>query len=184
MVASDHSQSLRVKNLRAVRQFEIDGLGSFVIIAGQNGCGKSCLFDAIRLLKSFYGGYQQEEHMQWFNELAIDVQDLSELRRMFRDPSSPMEINAVIELSPSEQQFMLDQRADLVWPIAWHTRVPEAPAAQRSIRRLLDRARPEFGSRGAQSLPIDVDQVLAHALQYVPPDRDMSDADHARFQPK
>lgn len=112
-------QSFRVSNLRAVRQFEIDGLSSFVVVAGQNGCGKSCLFDAIRLLKSFYGGYQQDEYMQWFSELAINVQDRHELRRMFRDPSIPVEIEAVIEFSPSEQQFMLDQRADLVWPIAW-----------------------------------------------------------------
>lgn len=112
-------QSFRVKNLRAVRQFEIDNLGSFVVVAGQNGCGKSCLFDAIRLLKSFYGGYQQDEHMQWFNELAINVQDRNELQRMFRDPAVPVEIEAVIELSPSEQQFMLEQRADLVLPIAW-----------------------------------------------------------------
>src|ERR1700704_4394163 len=112
-------QSFLVKNLRAVRQFEIDNLGSFVVVAGQNGCGKSCLFDAIRLLKSFYGGYQQDEHMQWFNELAINVQDRNELQRMFRDPSVPVEIEAVIELSPSERQFMLEQRADLVLPIAW-----------------------------------------------------------------
>ena len=112
-------QSFRVKNLRAVRQFEIDNLGSFVVVAGQNGCGKSCLFDAIRLLKSFYGGYQQDEHMQWFTELAINVQDRNELQRMFRDPAVPVEIEAVIELSTSEQQFMLEQSADLVLPIAW-----------------------------------------------------------------
>lgn len=111
--------SFRVSNLRAVRQFEIDGLGAFVVVAGQNGCGKSCLFDAIRLLKSFYGGYQQDEYMQWFSELAINVQDRRELRKMFRDPSIPVEIEAVLEFSPSEQQFMRDQSADLVWPIAW-----------------------------------------------------------------
>jgi AAA domain, putative AbiEii toxin, Type IV TA system/Protein of unknown function (DUF4435) len=111
--------SLRVKNLRAIREFEISDLGPFVVVAGQNGCGKSCVFDAIRLLKSFYGGYQQDEHMQWFNELAINVQDLKELRRMFRDPAVPVEIEAVISLSESERQFMLDNRADLVWPIAW-----------------------------------------------------------------
>jgi len=111
--------SLRVKNLRAIREFEVDDLGSFVVVAGQNGCGKSCVFDAIRLLKSFYGGSQQDEHMQWFNELAINVQDLTELRRMFRDPAIPVEIEAAIILSEDERAFMREHRADLVWPIAW-----------------------------------------------------------------
>jgi AAA15 family ATPase/GTPase len=49
--------SFRVSNLCAVRQFAIDGLGAFVVVAGQNGCGKSCPFDVIRLLKSFYGEF-------------------------------------------------------------------------------------------------------------------------------
>jgi predicted ATPase len=36
--------SLKITNLRAIRQFEINDLGSFVVVAGQNGSGKSCVF--------------------------------------------------------------------------------------------------------------------------------------------
>ena len=60
--------SLKITNLRAIRRFEINNLGSFVVVAGQNGSGKSCVFDAIRLLKSVYGGYSANEYHQWFGE--------------------------------------------------------------------------------------------------------------------
>lgn len=52
--------SLAVENFRAIRSFHVDNLTDFVLIAGPNGCGKSCVLDAIRLLKSIYGGYQPE----------------------------------------------------------------------------------------------------------------------------
>lgn len=67
--------SLSIANLRAIRDFSIDKLPGFVVIAGQNGCGKSCVFDAIRLLKSVYGGYLANEYHQWFGEFAINLQD-------------------------------------------------------------------------------------------------------------
>ncbi|MGH3430264.1 MAG: AAA family ATPase [Terriglobales bacterium] len=47
--------SLEVRNFRAIERFAVEDLTDFVMIAGQNGSGKSCVFDAIRLLKSFYG---------------------------------------------------------------------------------------------------------------------------------
>ena len=50
--------SLTIKNFRGISDVSLNDLGSMVIIAGQNGSGKSCLFDAIRLLKSIYGGYR------------------------------------------------------------------------------------------------------------------------------
>jgi hypothetical protein len=111
--------SLKVSNLRAVRLFEADDLKDFIVIAGPNGSGKSCVFDAIRLLKSVYGGYQADEYMQWFGEFAINPQDRTALRAMFRDPSQPVEISATIAFSDSERDFLIENAADLVWPIAW-----------------------------------------------------------------
>lgn len=92
-------RSLEIKNLRAVENFAVDNLGDFVVVAGQNGCGKSCVFDAIRLLKSLYGGYQANEHLQWFGEFAINVQDQNALARMFA--------------------YLIENAGKLALPIAW-----------------------------------------------------------------
>ena len=50
-----------IENFRGIKRVSASNLGDTIIIAGQNGSGKSCIFDAIRLLKSVYGGYQQNE---------------------------------------------------------------------------------------------------------------------------
>jgi len=112
-------RSLRVANLRAVRLFEANDLNDFIVVAGQNGSGKSCVFDAIRLLKSVYGGYSTNEYMQWFGEFAIDVQDRDALRRMFRDPTQPVHISGTLEFTASERQYMIEQGSELLWPLAW-----------------------------------------------------------------
>ncbi len=54
-------ENLWISNFRGIKKLEMLSLGRMVIIAGQNGSGKSCIFDAIRLLKSVYGGYQANE---------------------------------------------------------------------------------------------------------------------------
>jgi hypothetical protein len=112
-------RSLQINNLRAVRTFQVEDLKDFIVIAGPNGSGKSCVFDAIRLLKSVYGGYQADEHMQWFAEFAINPQDRSALKSMFRDPAQPVRIAAAIEFSDAEKSFLISRASDLVWPIAW-----------------------------------------------------------------
>jgi ABC-type dipeptide/oligopeptide/nickel transport system ATPase subunit len=111
-------RSIRVANLRAVRLVEANDLHDFIVIAGQNGSGKSCVFDALRLLKSVYGG-SQDEHMQWFGEFEINLQDRGAMRRMFRDPAQPVEVSATLELSIEECHHIVENGADLVWPLAW-----------------------------------------------------------------
>jgi predicted ATPase len=111
--------SLGVTNLRAVKTFRIDDLPSFVVIAGQNGCGKSCVLDAIRLLKSVYGGYAANEYQQWFGEFAINFQNKQDLGKLFRDPSRSIEIEATISFAESEIEYIRLNAEALVQPIAW-----------------------------------------------------------------
>jgi hypothetical protein len=66
-----------------------------------------------------YGGYSPNEYTQWFDELAINLQDRTALRRIFRDPGRPVHISATIQFAEDEKAFMLSRAADLAWPLAW-----------------------------------------------------------------
>ena len=118
-VSSLKFHSLKIVNLRAIRRFEIDDLGSFVVVAGQNGSGKSCVFDAIRLLKSFYGGYLANEYHHWFGEFQINLQDRNSLKKLFRDVNAPIQIDATVSFSPEERDYIQDNVESVVQPIAW-----------------------------------------------------------------
>jgi hypothetical protein len=111
--------SLRIKNFRAVDTFEISDLTDFIVIAGPNGCGKSCVLDAIRLLKSVYGGYQANEWMQWFGEFQIDLNDRVQLRRLFRDVAQPLSIAATVQLSNDEIEYLTLNAEKAVEPLVW-----------------------------------------------------------------
>ncbi|GJJ16484.1 AAA family ATPase [Mycolicibacterium mageritense] len=111
--------SLAIENFKAIEKFEVRDLTDFVLIAGPNGCGKSCVFDAIRLLKSVYGGYEQNEWTRWFGEFQIDLNNPEQIKRLFRDPTAPIHIVAEVELSLPEKEY-LDANAEMtVAPIAW-----------------------------------------------------------------
>lgn len=110
---------LHISNFRAIRNFELSDLTDFILIAGPNGCGKSCVLDAIRLLKSVYGGYQQNEWMQWFGEFQINLNDRAQLARMFRDPTIPLRIAASVQLSTDEKDYLRANAETVLEPLIW-----------------------------------------------------------------
>lgn len=111
-----HIKSLQIRNFRAIEYAELKDLPNTVVIAGPNGCGKSCIFDALRLWKSAIGGYNEDEWQHWFNEfqISIDISDPTQLARVFRDRSKSVSICAEIALAKEEVLFIKKNAARLV----------------------------------------------------------------------
>lgn len=118
---------LKVSNFRGIREVEMYDLGTMVIVAGQNGSGKSCIFDAIRLLKSVYGGYQQNEWQQWLGEFQIQITNrASDFASMFNDASKPLSIVCGFKLSAEERSYIQANASDLLTEATWRMLIPEA----------------------------------------------------------
>lgn len=112
--------SLTVENFRALTNIELRDLSSAVVLAGPNGCGKSCVLDAIRLLKSAYGSYEQDEWNMWLGEFQISVnREAGELLGLLQDKTKPLKITADFVLSDSECVYLKGNAATLVEDLFW-----------------------------------------------------------------
>jgi predicted ATPase len=120
-------ESLSILNFRGIKEVFLQELGSIVIIAGQNGSGKSCIFDAIRLLKSVYGGYQQNEWQQWMGEFQINLSNRSsDFLPMFNDETKELRITCEFRLATAERDFISKNADELLREKIWRTLLPEA----------------------------------------------------------
>jgi predicted ATPase len=112
--------SLTVSNFRAITSLQLDGLGDTVIVAGPNGCGKSCVFDAIKMLKSAYGGYQPNEWQTWMSEFQINLaRKDSDLRVLLQNKREPLRVRAEIAITDSEREYLRSNAEDLLTMLAW-----------------------------------------------------------------
>jgi hypothetical protein len=101
--------NLSIKNFRGIKLATLDGLTETVVVAGANGSGKSCVFDAIRLIKSCYGGYQDNELQQWAAEFQLPIENgRIDFRPMLNDKASIAEISCQIQLHPTERTNLRD----------------------------------------------------------------------------
>lgn len=110
---------LSIKNFRAIRKLELNNLSETIVIAGPNGCGKSCVFHSIRLLKSAYGGYREREWEQWFNEFNIRTNTKTEIKKLFRDKEQNVEIAATLSLTEREERFLRDRGKKVIEDGLW-----------------------------------------------------------------
>lgn len=98
---------LEIENFRGIKKIIFENLKDVVVIAGPNGSGKSTIFDAIRLLKSVYGGYNNNEMDLWFNEFQINLAHKNEeLKSLFRNSSKSITIKADITLTTNEKEYI------------------------------------------------------------------------------
>ncbi len=120
-------ERLQISNFRGIRSVSLESLGSMVIIAGQNGSGKSCIFDAIRLLKSVYGGYQANEWQQWMGEFQISLTNRSsDFASIANDVSKELRIVCDFRLAPEERNYIQANADELLRDKIWRTLLPEA----------------------------------------------------------
>jgi predicted ATPase len=114
-----------IENFRAIERLELTDLGQTIVVAGQNGAGKSCILDAIRLVKSIYGGYQANEYTMWFGEHLIPT-DASpkEFMRLLRDKMRPLRLHVQFQLEDSEKEFLLSNLEELAVANAWKEIAP------------------------------------------------------------
>jgi len=166
--------NLIINNFRGIQRLEAKELGDTIVIAGQNGSGKSCVFDAIRLLKSTYGGYQQNEWQQFFGEFAIQLHGgTTQLKGLFNDLAKPVHIEAHFRLRDDERIYVKERAAELLEETIWQSVLPEA-FQYGGYRKALFSAQfrdrePEVKSRVAAELPglmieLSLSQMVARAI--------------------
>lgn len=117
-------RELTISNFKAITKVELLNLENTIVIAGPNGCGKSCLFDAIRLLKSIYGGYSNNEWHQWFGEFQIDPRNRFSWIKLLQDPNKELLISATFEFHCNELSYLKNTAETILSDIAWQEEVP------------------------------------------------------------
>lgn len=119
-------RSLNIENFRGISHVALENLQDMVVIAGPNGCGKSCLLDAIRLLKSVYGGYQPNEVHQWLGEFQLNfTQDQEAFSSLKQDRDRALIISASFELQDDERRYLQLHAEQLVRETVWRLLAPE-----------------------------------------------------------
>lgn len=120
-------EQFEIQNFRGITLAKASNLGSAVIIAGQNGSGKSCILDALRLVKSAYGGYQQNEWHHWMSEFSINMSLRSQdLVGIFNNPARSVSITFTFSLHDDEISYVRGNLDDLLIDYIWKTNIPEA----------------------------------------------------------
>ena len=123
-------ERLEIRNFRAIENVLIEANSPMVVIAGPNGCGKSCVLDAIRLVKSIYGGYADNEFGLWLGEFQIEPNSPSSMKKVLRDKNREALIRITLSLHPLEKNYLLNEADELGERTAVQNILPNVPHEQ------------------------------------------------------
>ena len=123
---------VQISNFKAIQYLLVENLGEVVVLAGPNGCGKSSIFDAIRLWKSAHGGYQQNEVQHWLNEFQLNIGDAG-LLKVMGDRTQPMSIVIDVELADNEKIWLTENAENLIRLSVWRRVAPNSVGGWRSF---------------------------------------------------
>ena len=133
-------------------------LEAVITVAGKNGCGKTCLLECIRLLKSQYGHYNENENRAWWDEKQVDLHQAGATRKVLRNRERRAVVEAEIELTAGEKEYVRQDRNHLTEVMAIRM---IAPAIENQIEYRLRnwslqnwRAIPGLAERNAEILDI------------------------------
>ena len=150
---------LLIENFKGIQQIHMTDLQDVITIAGKNGCGKTCLLEGIRLLKSQYGHYNENENRAWWDEKQVDVRQAGATRRVLRSRAKPVVVEAEIELTESEKQFVREDPNNLTEVMALRMIAPGIENQIRNWPLQNWRAVSELAERSEEILQI------AHAIK-------------------
>lgn len=148
---------VEIDNFKAVRRLLLENLENVVVLAGPNGCGKSSVFDAIRLWKSAHGGYQENEWQQWFNEFQLRIGSTAILK-VLGDKSRSMSISIDVEIAEAEKNWLYQNAESLLRQSAWKRFASQDARSWRSFQQTvlaedLRQHEPDVRKQVEQELP-------------------------------
>jgi AAA15 family ATPase/GTPase len=94
-------KELTISNFKTIKFLRMENIPDLVVIAGPNGCGKTAIFDAVRLFKAIAGPYSLQE----LNQIR-SVELRNELKNVVNLKAEFAEISVGIELSEREKKYL------------------------------------------------------------------------------
>lgn len=114
---------VHITNFKGITQASFVDLPSTIVVAGPNGCGKSTVFDALRLWKSAYAGYQGEEVSWWLQEFGLHGGP-TPFSKILQSPERPLTIQASISLTDSEKSYLVSNAPTLIREAVYREVIP------------------------------------------------------------